>query len=1269
MSEFEKPKQTTTQILGTPQQGFHHIDQLNSESSREQAVQESEPKITKKKFIAQVIDTSDQIENMARDAADRNMTASREELKGFRGFLKKIWKHNIAEEFFRQKEIAIARAKIVSEKNAFANEAGLDALANTQAKSAVLDRFLEMYRNESVKDDFLHAGESMQTIKSDSEDVDIKVEIKDLIMSYAQGSINDDLFLSRKEQVLAQVSESSDESPKNRLYADNLLEVAKNIRHAYAHQAGLRHLDIDLDIVLGKARTGVRTEANFSRVDRVTEKIQNSFAGRFANETTIAAAVATAYSAGAYLSQRVASSKLAAWGTFGASSVLAGGIAGARESRRLEMERSQHAREMAQGKTFESSDTRRKEMERFRHESRGAQELTESIDNAVFARDERGNISPKDLDKGSILEAIEKIAQAEARIKLSDTQNIDLIDYSHIGTVERERFNLDFARARAKVELRKIIERKGIAFDGETLESLLEGAQKTHIEAITNADEGIVKKDELFRKFKRNRAWKRAALTAAVAASIGASLSEAHAFISNDRQGFVEKIYDATRPPGDNPQSLVQQVPSPQPATASQGASVETRTKALAPTLSVESQTPSTHDRVRTVTAKDFMQANQHAKTIHRDSWFDNNTRRADLNELALRPGGVHGTGVDKNGNFVYSVKEMARGISRRGNITQHMHTLIEGGKLKMLFSLSGDSSSRVFEVPIDKNGNAVINPDSEMGKLLFRRGANGSMEFLGRYAEVAQSLGSRGGVDNVRVFATAEGKGIGGVDVHEKIQVTPTPEASPAQTEAPQVPDTTPLMPKAAPPIIPKDPPISPQPLVSVDGKPVGESVPAVAVPFLTRRPMEPAQMKKIAEITRMEYGYGGSSGDYGLLKQEEYARRFSENIKKDKDYDIVNNDSDVVNEYLGKQDEKYKQELEAIIATAPPMGQNVEMVITIPAFQEGKNLEKTLRNYARLRGKDKFEIVILENHARSVPRDNTESVVRSMQKEFPDMRVVLLHKVFDEKPTIGSVRKYLVDSVLARKQKSGIKKSTVIVSNDADLEYVREDYAEYLLETFKNEKVDAAGAKWDYPKNAYEKMPLFHASQRLWHYMDIALRNYYLKSPELIGRNSAFRSGAYAAVGGYNQHAKLAEDLEIGWMIKNARGYNGDRIVYDNRAFLVSNPRRAVGKMLSGNRLVQQYGDFHENDDIRNAPLDDLLSEKRDLKSEDFILEIQAIYQYYAKMSESKGGWVPDNVVKKVFDRAMKFLGLQYEIDEKENITVQNIDNLRRSLESEKI
>jgi len=102
----------------------------------------------------------------------------------------------------------------------------------------------------------------------------------------------------------------------------------------------------------------------------------------------------------------------------------------------------------------------------------------------------------------------------------------------------------------------------------------------------------------------------------------------------------------------------------------------------------------------------------------------------------------------------------------------------------------------------------------------------------------------------------------------------------------------------------------------------------------------------------------------------------------------------------------------------------------------------------------------------------------------------------------------------------------------------------------------------------------------------------------------------------------------------------------------------------MLSGGRFVQQHEDFHANEDVREASLGDLLREKRDFDEEEFAREAQAIYEHCARWKKSKGGSINDEYIDKSFDRAMRFLGVKYEIKD-DKVKVLDTARLREGLE----
>ncbi len=492
---------------------------------------------------AVIVDVSSGVEEAARDVADARMTASKKETSGVKGFLKKIWKHNLAHEFYRQREIQKAREGIHSQKNIFAGQ-DRNRMAHAAAMDSIIDRFSSEY-DETIHEE---AGEHRETLEDGNErNGRIKEQIQDAIRAYARGDLDDLSFQEEKNRIFSTLSGITAENLQNRLqYVDNLLEIAKEARAAVEHGQGIDDLDLDLDVVVGEARTGVRTEAQFSTVDRLVDKVLSTRVGRFLNETTVATAVSLAYSAGAKISQSVARSKAVAWGTFGASAVFAGGIAGLRESRRLEEERRQHARESAQGKTFDPAHApRRKEMETFRYESQSANTLEDQLNVELYTTDENGEPAPKTLDRESFSRAVNALAEIEARIQLSDREKVDLIGYSDVSRVEQERLRLDLARARAKVHLRQMARGHeadlGIDGHGRNAETYISSVVAVVQERLVRGNQGMEKRNELFKKMKHREVAKAVVKGVVTGVVIGGIFHEVHGAISDDESSYIGK--------------------------------------------------------------------------------------------------------------------------------------------------------------------------------------------------------------------------------------------------------------------------------------------------------------------------------------------------------------------------------------------------------------------------------------------------------------------------------------------------------------------------------------------------------------------------------------------------------------------------------------------------------------------------------------------------------------------------------------------------------
>ncbi|MDD5489619.1 MAG: hypothetical protein PHP25_02990 [Candidatus Moranbacteria bacterium] len=1249
----------------------------------------------KEKIKVAIVDVTSKAENEARDLAESRMTADKEELKGFKGLCKKIWKHNLARGWYTRREYDKARENIVSRQNLFAGEGG-GKQEHEEVMKSITDRFISEYQ-ESVH---AEAGEQKEKLGDSEIEREIKSEIERVVKEYALQDLSQknsrENFENEKNAILSGIKGAKrDVVGKGSLFADNLFEVVKQVQRSLEQGKKFEDLDLDFEVVVGRAKDRVRTEAQYNAVDRIVEKITHSKYGCLVNEAVLASSLSVVYCGGGKILQTLTRSRLLAWATFGATAVFGSGVAALRESQMFEEDRKRHLRDIAQGKKFDlENKPKRAEMEALRYETKNAKDLADSLEKGLYAYNEKGERHLREFSKGDIQNILDNLAEIESRIALSDRAKIDLISYSGKNKSEQEGLRLDLLRAQAKIDLEKYFAKNqklaDELFGGRNFKDFSKSLNEAKIENLMKGEEGVEAKNRIAKKMKQKKVAWAAVKGLGIGLAVGAAAQEARAIFGGEEESLFSQLFGAKEAhaagaagSGAEPQKytalgyfyrwMTGNFPrmdarhmqdfafGEQHFSLPRGASLLKNPDGtlqllrgkdiLVDHIPVDAKghlTPdgrsllASHDvkisgpeiggpgHSHDLTPKDYIEKNKGLfHHIKRTLWYDNDTPAPvfDKNELKLWWGGKGGTGIDTNGNYVFNVKHMMPNGSYHKNLSVNAQDAMKSGKLKMLLSLSRGTQCDVVEVPIDANGNAVIDPNSEIGKTFFKTiaGKSGSKAvFTGKFAEVAQMMGEKNGVDQVRVLATHVGKGVDGV-----------PWTPPVAFDMPA-------------PIEVEPPPF---------------------IPVVGRWPLEKGEPERKGDVT-YPYGYGygyegGGGGGFGLLDREEYKNRVSKKLLEDKNFDVSTDDWEITKEYLADQDESYLKELRDMVSGSQTMKKDTEVVITVPSFKEGKNLEKTLRNYAKVKNRKKFEIVILENHPRNVEKDDTSEVIEKIKKEFPDMQIVHLYKAFEKKPPIGLVRKYLVDSVLLRKVEAGIRKSLAIASNDADLEDISEDYVDIVSNAFRrNKNLDAVGAKWDYPLEVFKKFPLLHASQRLWHYFDIAFRNYYLRSPELIGRNSIFRSGLYAGVGGYNGKAELAEDLEIGWLIKFARNFDTKRIGYLNGAWLKSNPRRAVVKMLSGGRLVQQYGDFHANEEVRNSPISELLKEKRDFNLEEFRLEVQAIHDYYFQWCKSKGGWVEDSFLEKSFDRAMRFLGVKYR-KEGEKVIVSDASELVKKLE----
>ena len=120
-------------------------------------------------------------------------------------------------------------------------------------------------------------------------------------------------------------------------------------------------------------------------------------------------------------------------------------------------------------------------------------------------------------------------------------------------------------------------------------------------------------------------------------------------------------------------------------------------------------------------------------------------------------------------------------------------------------------------------------------------------------------------------------------------------------------------------------------------------------------------------------------------------------------------------------------------------------------------------------------------------------------------------------------------------------------------------------------------------------------------------------------------------------------------------------------NDAWIKTNPRRALDTLQDGARLSNQYRDFHSNEKVRDLSVQERLRNGEDFSLDEFVHEVQAIYDTEVAKLQSRGQWLPDKDFNKSFDRAMRFLGVKYRI-ENDRVIIDDVSKLVAGLEKYK-
>ncbi len=245
------------------------------------------------KIKVAIVDVSDSIEKQAIDIAEARMAVHKKNTTLFG----RIFKHNLGREVFRQAQIRKARKEILESGNIYAGETGdaaKDALAYEEAKMATIGRFMQEYEGEEFTKGVREGvGEHRMKVEGKTPaEIAAKEKVESLLQDFAAGNKTEEQFKYEKDLVLKQLRDARPEHfDQGKIYADNLLEVAKGLKTKFEHEKGLGAIDLDLDLIIGRARMGARTETQMNQLDKLIQKVNSKSFGTIGslliNETTV----------------------------------------------------------------------------------------------------------------------------------------------------------------------------------------------------------------------------------------------------------------------------------------------------------------------------------------------------------------------------------------------------------------------------------------------------------------------------------------------------------------------------------------------------------------------------------------------------------------------------------------------------------------------------------------------------------------------------------------------------------------------------------------------------------------------------------------------------------------------------------------------------------------------------------------------------------------------------------------------------------------------
>ncbi|MFV0485000.1 MAG: hypothetical protein ACK5MU_02095 [Candidatus Saccharimonadales bacterium] len=725
----------TEELMALHDEWTAHKEALAKETEEETAEgEEAEEEGTseKKPLIAVDIDRTRDAEAAARDIAEKMLKEDLASGGKVKKFLKGIWKGNMFRGYYIEKNKKQAYDRILKKQGG--EESGLGDETWQSRSEATIDRFISEY-DEMIHND---AGEWRDALPENHPAAEAA---KKAISEFAQGNLDESNFMQEMARVKAMLKDKNGD-PKGEIVLDNYLEIARTAKGRFDHEEGIESIMEGFKLINGEARANVRTEAHMNSLDKIMDKYDHGRFSKFVPPELVAGAA----SIGIWLAQAGTKSALKAV-TFGlGGAAVTGVVAGMKEGARVSTDRAQASREMASGLVFDASGKYDKAVNETVYSMTPATQMASELSAAAQSG-----------DRDAILQVL---ALADARTKMSDTRNIDLICYSDPTKIEDERFALDLARAEARAALKAIDPNTG-----DALNQIISGVETVLDDGTENAP-GIKAKDDAFKKLRRKQMVKQGLKTAAVAAGTMIVTQEVVAAFSPNSYGIADEVFglennaDAsnTMLAGmlglKGPDGLI--IAGTEKVDAQEAAGVKLTDEEIAQ-LEQQGYTVNEIESTTLQSQEVNMSASEYAREygtpVNRDDWGSNGTTAFDGNELS-----AHYT---TNGDGI--VTQMGGSSTTWGGESINFQDAVDDGKIRAFISMTGDSQS----TPIEVTGQLVNNGSQlefipEAGSAAAECFQDG--KFVGKYFEVVFDNGlAEDGTQHIIPLATVVGQGVEG--------------------------------------------------------------------------------------------------------------------------------------------------------------------------------------------------------------------------------------------------------------------------------------------------------------------------------------------------------------------------------------------------------------------------------------------------------------------------------------------------------------------------